>query len=380
MSIRISTASKAVRVWAVVGLASASLVGVAATGQAATATEAKATLSPSTGPALTATVLSITGTGFADSGGTPVATQVSYETTKTCPASPGANLDTDPTVVSATRMTSTVPDTLDLSAPGKATVYHVCVYSATPTVLGGADFTLYPAPTVTKVAPAGGMTAGGYTVTVVGTNFTAKTTATVGGLALTNLKVAKDGASFTATVPKWTGTIGTAQDVIVSNEGGDSTAISTDQFTFSNGVTISPQNGPSTGGTVISVKGAGFKTLAWPGATSPTNGKAWVVFTSGQYSALTDGSGTMLSPADFACAKVVVIGDTELLCTTPTSTPVSATFVKGRAYTLTVISDYEGTCTAWTGSNCTTKPASAGSNPSFISAVSSGSTYTFGDF
>ena len=105
--------SRAVRIWLLLGLASASLVGIAASSQAAT-TEAKLSLSPSTGPALTATVVSVTGTGFADSGGTTVATQVSYESAKTCPVTPGANLDSDPTVVSATRMTTTVPSSLDL--------------------------------------------------------------------------------------------------------------------------------------------------------------------------------------------------------------------------------------------------------------------------
>ena len=65
------------------------------------------------------------------------------------------------------------------------------------------------------------MTAGGYTITVAGTYFTSKTTATIDGVALTSVKAAKDGASFTATVPKWAGTIGSPLDIIATNEGGD---------------------------------------------------------------------------------------------------------------------------------------------------------------
>ena len=306
---------------------------------------------------------------------------MSYALPTPCPATVDTTkIDTVPVVVNATRLVTTVP-ALAL-ASNKPTKYHACVNTTTSgatTVLGGFDYTVYPAPTVTGVTPTGGVAAGNYSISIGGTGFTSKSTVTLGGVALTGVKATTDGTGVVATVPKWAGTLGAAQDIVVTTEGGASTG-GTSLFTFSNGITLSPSTGKMAGGNVVSIKGAGFKTGAMAAKTwSAVAGNAWVVFSLGAYDPLTNGNGSAAQkyPAYYSCQTVTVVSDSELLCKMP---DVHLAYPNGVSLTATVIDNWRGVAT-WTGAGAFawTVPAPAAA-PTFQTAASSGATYTFSSF
>ena len=83
------------------------------------------------------------------------------------------------------------------------------------------------APTVTRISPASGPTAGGTAVTVTGTGFTGATSVTFGAVAAASFSVGS-GSSITATSPAGTATV----DVIVTTPGGTSSTSSADKFTY----------------------------------------------------------------------------------------------------------------------------------------------------
>jgi hypothetical protein len=84
-----------------------------------------------------------------------------------------------------------------------------------------------PAPTVSAVSPASGPAAGGTTVTITGTNFTAGNTVSFGGHAATGVTV-NSATSITATSPSGSGTV----DVTVTGPGGTSATSPADQFAY----------------------------------------------------------------------------------------------------------------------------------------------------
>jgi len=129
-----------------------------------------------------------------------------------------------------------------------------------------------PAPTVTAIAPAQGPASGGTSVTITGTGFVAGTTSvTFGGTAGTAVTVAPGGKSLTVTTPAHgTGSF----NVVVTTPNGNGTA--PQQFTFGAAPTvsgISPNTGPSTGGTDVTITGTGFANPAvvFFGGLSATN-------------------------------------------------------------------------------------------------------------
>jgi hypothetical protein len=371
-----AAASKTLRLGLAIGLAGAAFVGAVATSQTAQAATAKSTLSPATGKglanptgAVTATgTIALTGTGFTDAAGTSVVkadaggatwtggtTGVQFNTATTCPAAPATadgtsvlNLTaaTTPatyTVVSATRIVLTVPSRPLTNASGVYTskAYRLCVYDngGTPVLLADAAYTVYPQPTVTSVTPAQGALTGGNTVTVVGVNFTAKSTASLNGVPLTNIKVAKDLKSLTGTVPAtsaipvmtaFTTLGGSKYDLSVTTEGGPSTytaLAANDDYTYVNAVTVSPKLASPTAATPITVTGKGFLTILNPVNGVPT-APAAVLFGINQFDSTNAGSvGT--SKAASNCGSVTVVSDTELVCTVPSG-------IANGAYVVTV--------------------------------------------
>ena len=83
------------------------------------------------------------------------------------------------------------------------------------------DFT--PAPTVTAISPASGLTTGGTPITVNGTNFSGAISVTVGGVAATSVNVIS-ATVLTAVTPA--GSIGPAESVSVTTPGGTGTLAS----------------------------------------------------------------------------------------------------------------------------------------------------------
>ena len=88
---------------------------------------------------------------------------------------------------------------------------------------------LGPLPKIIGISPPRGEAVGGTAVTLVGTNFTADSTVTFGGLAVTDL-VFVDSATMTATAPA--GPPGTQVDVVISNANGSTTLVDGFSYVF----------------------------------------------------------------------------------------------------------------------------------------------------
>ena len=115
------------------------------------------------------------------------------------------------------------------------------------------EFTYLSAPAVTGISPAAGPTDGGTSVTITGTGFTDATKVNFGTVAATNLDVVS-ATQITATSPAGTGTV----DVIVTGPGGVSGSVPADEFTYMTVASVSPAQGPTNGGTLVTIKGTGF--------------------------------------------------------------------------------------------------------------------------
>jgi hypothetical protein len=367
-----AAASKALRLGLAVGLASVAFAGAVATSESAQAATAKSTLSPATGQgranaagANTATAtIALTGTGFTDAAGASVlkadggaawnsgSSGVQFNNATTCPATPATadgtavfnllsgSTPATYTVVSATRIVLTVPNMPLTSSSGTWTSkpYRLCVYdnSGTAVLLADAAYTVYPQPTVSSVTPSQGSLVGGNTVTVVGVNFTSKSTATLNGVPLTSVKVAKDLKSLTGVVPATTAIPamtsfavlgGNKYDLTVTTEGGPSTyttAAGNDDYTYVNAVTVSPKLSTLGTATPITVTGKGFLTILTPTNGVPT-ANAGVVLGINQYDSTSAGTITPSKASSGGlCGSVTVVSDTELVCTVASTVPTGA--------------------------------------------------------
>ncbi|GAA4187331.1 hypothetical protein GCM10022288_12170 [Gryllotalpicola kribbensis] len=239
-------------------------------------------LSPDSGPVAGGTEVTITGTGFV-----PGETSVTIGGT-TVPAS-------DVTVSSdGTSLTFTTP----AGAAGAADV--------TVTTPGGTadapQFTYVPVPTASALSPDSGPVAGGTEVTITGTGFVpGETSVTIGGTTVpaSDVTVSSDGTSLTFTTPA--GAAGAA-DVTVTTPGGTADA---PQFTYvpvPTADTLSPSQGPATGGTSVTITGSGFV----PGETTVTIGGTTVP--ASDVTVSSDGTSlTFTTPAGTAGAADVTV-------------------------------------------------------------------------
>src|SRR5207253_8169658 len=114
-------------------------------------------------------------------------------------------------------------------------------------------------PAVTSVSPSSGPTDGGTSVTITGTNFINGATVAFGANAATGV-VVNSATSITAVSPA---TITPGQvDVRVTTSGGTSAVVAGDHFTYTAvapAVTsVSPNTGPTTGGTAVTITGTNF--------------------------------------------------------------------------------------------------------------------------
>jgi formylglycine-generating enzyme required for sulfatase activity/CxxC motif-containing protein (DUF1111 family)/subtilisin-like proprotein convertase family protein len=188
-------------------------------------------VSPNVGPTTGGTAITITGTNL----------------TGTSSVSVGGNAATSVVVVNATTVTATTPS----GAAGAANVSLTTPYGS-PTASGAFTYQLYATPTISSVSPNTGSTSGGTAITITGTNLTGASSVTIGGVAATSVSVVS-ATTVTAVTPA--GTAG-AKTVSITTPGG--TASLTSGFTYGAGPTISsvsPNVGPTTGGTAITITG-----------------------------------------------------------------------------------------------------------------------------
>ena len=131
-------------------------------------------------------------------------------------------------------------------------------------------FTYVVRPTVTSVSPNSGVAAGGTAVTITGTNFAAGATVTFGSASATNVVVVNS-TTITATTPA-----GSAGAVTVTVTVSGQSGSLTNGFTYvvpPTVTSVSPNNGPTTGGTVVTITGTNFVSGATVtfGAAAATN-------------------------------------------------------------------------------------------------------------
>ncbi|MEW2443157.1 IPT/TIG domain-containing protein [Micromonospora marina] len=198
-------------------------------------------MTPRTGPTSGGTTVTITGTGFTGTTG------VTFD------GVPGTGLTVNP---AGTRLTVVTPP--NTAGPADVRLVFPAGTAAAP------PFT-YLAPRITTISPDTGPTTGGTTVTITGTGLTGATGVNFGNTPGTNLVVNPSGTSLTVVTPP--GLPGPV-DVTVQLPGDDVTE--PDGFTYQIAPpridTVTPGQGPTGGGTTVTVGGSGFV----PGATVVT--------------------------------------------------------------------------------------------------------------
>src|SRR5919199_1740765 len=362
------------RATAVLTLAAGS-IGVVGITSASAASQA-ATLSAASGKSGGGnTITASVPTAAFTSGNTFVEFQVAATATTKCTAGWQAAATVTPTagvvdsssasyqrILSASKLVVTVPSGVALPtvtppavAPTSMT-FNLCAYSSqtapatgVSNVLAEAKYTIAAAPTVNAanaptpgIKPAAGPALGGNTVQINGTGFVGSTaqpvSATLGGVALKILSVNTAGTLMTATVPPRAAATGVS--LVVNTLGGSVTK--TGYYDFTNGIVVSPNTTPTaTAATDLDVQGAGFNALNFTttDGTTPddTNGHVYVV--SGAY----DPTGASKTKAEVGeCVNVLVISDTELICTLNTLHAYNQgtdSALGNGAYTITVVND-----------------------------------------
>jgi hypothetical protein len=255
------------------------------------------------------------------------------------------------------------PGGLVLAGTQTSARWNVCVYDSASTtsgtLLAAASYTLVVPPTITSIIPVSSPAGGGQSITVNGTGFGSGSTAisgSIGGAALTDIKVAPDGASFTATTGPRAAESGLALTVITQggtvssldpdNNGlpqdGDSTTNDAPiPFTYSNGITVTPNTAASGTAVTLDVNGAGFSQLTFDSGGTPTSTQAHVFLVKDAYVAASNRGVA-------ECDVLAVVSDTELICTLDLSadqlspadsTVVPSTPIADGAYIVTVVAD-----------------------------------------
>jgi hypothetical protein len=201
------------------------------------ATPTVSVVAPSVGATSGGTTVTITGTNFVTG-----ATAVAF----------GANAATSVTVNSASSITATAP-------PGSAGTVDITVTTPGGTSATGVadDFTYDPVPTVTAVSPSAGPTTGGTAVTITGSGFVHGSTVAF-GTGHPASATYNSPTQLTATAPA--GSSGSV-DITVTTPGGTSATSSADQFTYDpapNVTGVSPNAGPVSGGTSVTITGTNF--------------------------------------------------------------------------------------------------------------------------
>jgi hypothetical protein len=163
----------------------------------------------------------------------------------------GGTPATNVILVSSTQITAVTP--AHAAAVSDVTINFP---SAPAVTLTGAFTFTVPAPTISTVSPTSGLTSGGTTLTISGTNFINVTGVTVGGTAATGV-TATSATTLSAVTPAHAAG---AVSIVVTTATGSVTK--TTAFTYNNPAptvsSISPNLGTAGGGTVVTITGTNF--------------------------------------------------------------------------------------------------------------------------
>ncbi len=194
-------------------------------------------VSPAVGSPYAPTLVTVTGTGFANASAVMFGTE------------PGTEI----TVVSNTQLNvfsppqQTAPVTVTVMTPGG-------ISSAGPQ---------FGYVGISEVSPSVGPVSSATAVTITGTGFTNAESVLFGTTAGTDLVVVSDG-EITVTSPSG---ISGAVDLIVTGPLGNSPTWWTDRFIYAEVDEIAPTSGPQTGGTLVTVSGSGFTAVGLEAVT-----------------------------------------------------------------------------------------------------------------
>ena len=208
-------------------------------------------ITPNTGNATGGTPVSLTGTGF-----------LTGATVKL-----GGTAASSVVVVNSTLITATTA----AHAAGAVSVVVTNTDGQSGTLTNGYTYT-NSAPAVISIAPGSGSTSGGTSVTITGTGFLTGATVKLGGTAASSVVVVNS-TSITATSSAHAAG---AVSVVVTNTDGQSGTL-TNGYTYTNSApavsAIAPSSGSVSGGTSVTITGAGFLTGATVklGGTAATN-------------------------------------------------------------------------------------------------------------
>ncbi|MFF2848229.1 IPT/TIG domain-containing protein, partial [Streptomyces sp. NPDC058001] len=192
---------------------------------------------PSTGPAAGNNNVTLNGSGFIG------ATAVTF----------GTSAALTYTVNSATQITAVAPAgtgavPVTVRTPGGTSNSVTYTYAATPTLV--------------SLSPSQGPTAGGTSVVLTGSGFSGATAVTFGGTAATSY-IVNSATQITAVAPAGTGAV----PVTVTTVGGTTGPVYFFYVSAASLVSLSPNQGPTAGGTSVVLTGSGFS-----GATAVTFG------------------------------------------------------------------------------------------------------------
>jgi hypothetical protein len=278
-------------------------------------------IAPATGPITGGTSITITGTNFVD---TPAPTV-------TIDGTACANI----VVTGTTQIDCDTP----VGTSGAKNVVVTTYGTLTATDAGG--FTYDPPPTVTSVDIPSGPKAGGTVITITGSDFVnAPSSITVGGIACGTI-VFNSTTSVTCTTGG-TGPTGSVSDIVVTNPDGQS-GTGTGLYTYLEPPTlssISPTEGPATGGTTITLTGTDFIS----GATVTIGGSACTPVTFNSATEMTCPSPVLAGTASFTVVvtnpdsqtdNIASAFTAEAVPTFTTITPNSGTLAGGTNVTIT---------------------------------------------
>jgi hypothetical protein len=300
-------------------IALGTVLGPAAPGYAAAA---RLTLGASSGPSGGGNVLTLTAAGAGFTAASTVEFQYATPCTPAYADPVAITVDGDPAtqtagvipvpsggvvLLSSGKLAVVVPADLALPAGQSVAAYYVCVYRADGSLQAASTpYKIVGSPLIGQVSPPVGSTQGGAAITVTGGGFAGTLTVTLDGAALSGITAAADGTSFTATVPPHAP--GQVPLTVTTAVGSTSATL----FTYTNGITVQPATAPgSSTAQAVDITGLGFSGLTFSG---PGSGSARVFLVAGAYDP-TDQGGVKTVGETAECAGVLVVGDTELICT-----------------------------------------------------------------
>jgi IPT/TIG domain len=208
--------------------------------QPAVSTPMVSNVNPQKGPVDGGTQVTITGTGFTN------ATSVSFDSASIpCGGHSTCVVNSDTQIIVASPAGSGTVDVTVTTPNGTSTKSSAYQFTYIP-----------PSPTVSSVDPSGGLSSGGTSVTINGTDFTGATSVAFGSAAIQcssgdTCTINNDGTQMTVTSPAESSSdaIGPV-DVTVTTAGGTSPKSSADQFTYAN-PPADPSADPPVGSPVI---------------------------------------------------------------------------------------------------------------------------------